>query len=343
MMKCLLPFMLAAACAVPAWAQVAAPAAPGPDAAPPTEAAEPAEPQERIVVAGQRPGPGLWKVSKGDKVMWIFGTYGPLPEKMTWRSQQVEAIIAGSQEFIAAPSASPKLGVFQMARMLPHALGAMKNPDGKTLKDVLPGAVYTRWELMRKDYLKDKDLERVRPLFAAEELYGAGLARAGLTTKNEVSKQLYKLIEKNKLKRTTPGIQFDVDDPVALLKSFKQAPMDDVACLSKTMDRLESDMDGLRVRANAWSKGDIDEIRKLNFVDREGACNGALTSNPVIRAGMHMDAVEARMRETWLAAAEQALAANASTFAILPIKHMLDPKGLVAALQARGYQVSTPD
>ncbi len=340
MMKRILPLMLAAAFAAPAWSQTAPAATPATDAAPETEGAEP---QEKVVVAGQRPGPGLWKISKGDKVLWVFGTYGPLPEKMVWRSQQVEAIIAGSQEFIASPSASPKVSVFQMARMLPHAFGAMKNPDGKTLREVLPADVYARWETMKQHYMGDKDMERVRPLFAAEELYDAGLKRAGLSPKNQISTALYKLAEKGTIKRTTPSIKFEVDDPVALLKSFKKAPMDDVACLSKTMDRLESDMDVLKVRANAWAKGDIDEIRKLNFADREGACKDAITNNPAVREGMKVDAMEAQLREAWLGAAEKALAANASTFAILPIKNIINPKGYVAALQARGYDVESPD
>lgn len=343
MMKRLLPLMLAAAFAAPAWAQTSPSPAPSAPPAEPAPQAGPAEPQETVVVAGQRPGPGLWKVSKGDRVMWIFGTYGPLPAKMVWRSHQVEAIIAGSQEFIAPPSATPKLSVFQMARMLPHAFGAMKNPDGKTLKDVLPADVYTRWELMRKQYMGNNDVERERPLFAAEQLYGAGLARAGLTTKNEVVDQLYKLAEKTTIKRTSPGVKFDVEDPVAVLKTFKKAPMDDVACLSKTMDRLESDIDVLKVRANAWAKGDIDEIRKLNYTDREGPCKDAIANNPVIREGMKIDAMEAQLRNVWLDAAEKALATNASTFAVLPIKQMIDPKGLLASLQARGYQVDSPD
>lgn len=339
MIKRILPLLLAVAFAAPAWSQTE-PVVPAAESEP---VAEPAEPQEKVVVAGQRPGPGLWKISKDDKVMWVFGTYGPLPAKMVWRSHQVEAIIASSQEFIAAPSASPNVGVFQMARMVPHAFGVMKNPDGKTLRDVLPAEVYARWETMRKQYLGDKDYERQRPLFAAESLYGAGLARAGLTPKNEISKQLYKLAEKTSIKRTTPHVKFDVDDPVAVLKSFKNSAMDDVACLSRTMDRLESDMDVLKVRANAWAKGDIGEIRKLNFADRDSACHGALTANPAIREGMKVEATDALVREAWLAAAEKALAANASTFAVLPMKHIIGPKSLVAVLQARGYQVDSPD
>src|SRR5450830_55092 len=48
---------------------------------------------EKVLVVGQRPGPGLWKVSRDEHVLWVFGTYTPLPAKMEWRSQEVESII----------------------------------------------------------------------------------------------------------------------------------------------------------------------------------------------------------------------------------------------------------
>ncbi len=53
---------------------------------------------DKVLVVGQRPGPGLWKVSKGGNVLWVFGTHAPLPARMQWRSQQVEAILAQSQQ-----------------------------------------------------------------------------------------------------------------------------------------------------------------------------------------------------------------------------------------------------
>ena len=339
MIKHLLPLMLAGSLAAPAWSQTEPPAPAEAPAA--TEAA--AEPQEKIVVLGQRPGPGLWKVSKGDNVLWVFGTYGPLPPKVQWRAHEVEAILARSQEVLAAPSASPKLGVFQIAKMIPHAFGLQKNPDGKTLKEVLPPDVYARWELMRSQYLGDKADEHMRPFFAAERLYGAGLFKAGLTTKSEVSDAIWKMIKKSKVKVVSSEISMEIDDPAALLKTFKKTPMEDAACLSKTMDRLELDMDVLKIRANAWTKGDVAEIRKLNFTDREGACKDAIMGNPLFRERMKIDEMEVRMREAWLASAEKALANNASTFAMLSIKQLIDPKGVIATLQARGYQVDTPD
>ena len=43
---------------------------------------------DEVLVTGERPGPAMWKVSKGDHTLWIMGTLSPLPSKMTWRSKQ---------------------------------------------------------------------------------------------------------------------------------------------------------------------------------------------------------------------------------------------------------------
>jgi hypothetical protein len=36
-----------------------------------------------VLVIGEQPGPALWKVSTDDHVLWIMGTYSPLPKQMT--------------------------------------------------------------------------------------------------------------------------------------------------------------------------------------------------------------------------------------------------------------------
>jgi uncharacterized protein YbaP (TraB family) len=337
MIKPLSQALLVLALASPAFAQSEA------AAQPPVPASVEDAPEDRVVVVGQRPGPGLWKISKGDNVLWLFGTYAPLPKNMTWRSHQVETILVQSQEAIAPPSAKPKLGILKMLSLAPHVMGLANNPDGARLKDILSPDVYARWEVLRKKYLPDADMERVRPLFAASALYSAGLEKAGLTTKQEVSRTVGQLIKKSGVKLTRVTHEFAVDDPSAAVKIYKRSALDDAACLSKTMDQLEMDIDVMKARANAWSKGDLAAMRKLDFADREGACKDAMMRSPAMRSVMKVDEIEAQLQVNWLAAVEKALASNASTFAVLSINRILEPKGVLAILQAKGYQVDSPD
>lgn len=338
--RCLVALSLYALSAAPAWSQTESAPAEQSEAAAADNAIA-----ETILVAGQRPGPGLWKVSKGDHVLWVFGTYSPLPKKMEWRSKEVETILAQSQEYLLPPGATAEVGFFRQVAMLPFAIGFKKNPDGAQLKDLLPEPVYARWLVLKKKYIGDDDgIERERPIFAADTLFHKGLEQAGLGSGGqEVRQTIEKLVKKNKIKMTSTMAKLEVDDPVKMLREFKKTPLDDVACFSNTLARLEDDIDAMRVRANAWAKGDLAAIQKISYADRDGACDSAILNSALIQSRPGLKSVQAQVQESWLAAAEKALAANASTFATVSLKDLLDPNGFVAALQAKGYVVEKPE
>lgn len=316
--------------ALPAWSQ--------------TEASAPHQVvQDQVLVVGQRPGPGLWKISKGDHVLWVFGTYSPLPAKMAWRSQQVETILAQSQEYLAPPGASATVGFFRGLILLPHIIGITKNPDGKLLRDVVPAAVYDRWLVLKAKYLGvDDDVERERPLFAADKLYRAALKHAGLGSSDEVLKTIEQLVKKNKIKTLHSHVKMDVADPARTLKEFKKGAMDDAACFAKTIERLETDLDAMRLRANAWAKGDLDVIRSLSYADRETECFSAMANSDALKGQPDLQGIEQRVRKLWLEAAEKALATNTTSFAVLDLKHILEAGEALATLRAKGYLVEAP-
>lgn len=315
---------------VPAWAQ--------------TEAAPPVvDNPSTVLVVGQRPGPGMWKISKGDHVLWVFATYSPLPAKMQWRSQQVEAIISQSQLYLSPPMLSASVGPWGALKMLPHMVGMRKNPGGAMLRDVVPPDVYARWRVLKEKYGIGDDAESERPVFVAETLYRAGLKQAGLATSDEVSKTIQALLAKNHVKVMDSRVQLDIPNPGKTLKEFKQGSMDDAACFKTTIERLETDIEVMRKRANAWATGDLDEIRKLSFADREAACQSAIASSPALRDGMGLVGAEKRVRKLWLEAAEHALATYDTSFAMLALSNILRSDYVMTDLQAKGYTVQAPD
>lgn len=325
----LLPALCLALSAAPSFAQSL-------DADAPVAAAE------QILVVGQKPGPGMWKVTKGEHVLWIFGDHAPLPVKMQWRSHEVEAVIGRSQEYLAPPMANATVGYLRGALLLPSLIGINKLPDGATLRDVLPADLYARWQPMKAAYLPKND-ERERPIFVADQLFSAALSRAGLTTNTGVRKQIEKIVDERKLKVTRSTLQLPLDDARQKIKDFKNSPLEDAACLGSTIARLETDIDAMRVRANAWAKGDIEGIRKLDFVDQEESCRDVIMNSAALRKDPAFQSVRPRLQAMWVAAAESALERNGSTFALLPIREILDPKGMVAALAAKGYRVEQPE
>lgn len=310
------------------------------------EALAPEVEAEQILIVGQRPGPGMWKVSKDDHVLWVFGKYGPLPRKMEWRSHQVEAVLAKSQEYLAEPGASASVGVWggiKLAASLPTIWNIEKNPDGAMLKDVVPPETYQRWSALKEKYLrKDADLERYRPIFAANSLYSSGLWHIGLSNKDEVGPAIGKFVKQYKIKVTPSTVEIDLSDANQLLKEFTRSGLDDAACFSTTLARLEADIDHMRERANAWAIGDIEMIRKLDYADHEDACRAAIEGSAAFQSRSDLRDARAKSQELWIGNAEKALASNTTTFAMLRLQDILSPTGLIARLQAKGYKVEAP-
>lgn len=311
----------------------------------PVATAEPAT--EQVLVVGQRPGPGLWKVSKDDHVLWVFGTYAPLPVRMQWRSQEVEAIIAQSQELLGTPGLHLAVGwkdSFNILTALPSLVGVRGNVNGERLQQVVPADVYARWSVLKTKYMGNDDgPESLRPLFAAQDLFDKATAHAGLGSDAAVNKRIVDLAKQHKLKITPTGVTVALDNPRGAVKDFKKASLDDLACFSRTIDRLETDIDGMRVRANAWAIGDIGQMRALRYPDQAEACREALTASAWMRNLKGGEDLEAKTRAQWLAHAERALASNKSTFALLPVARAMNSGGYLDDLKAKGYAVEQPE
>jgi len=329
---CALVLVLLAAPALAQEVTQAVPAAAEQEAALPT-----------VVVEGRRPGPGVWKVSKGTHVMWVFGTYTPLPQKMQWDAARVERLVAKSQEVLLPPVAKAHIGFFRGLTALPSLIGIKKNPDGAALRDVVPLDVYARWTALKARYIGDDDgIESYRPIFAGEELLLAGLKKSGLVHGSDVLGTIQDIAKKNKVKLSDSGYDVMLDDPRKLVQDFKNSQMDDLVCFTRTLDTLDVDLEGMRVRANAWANGDIAEIRSLHFAERRDACLDAVLDGSIGKDAAALRQMRDRLRASWLKAADKALASNASTFAVLEIEDIVGPAGYLTGLQAKGYAVESP-
>lgn len=310
----------------------------------PAPAATAAKTLPAVVVSGELPGPGLWRVSKGDHVLWILGTQSPLPKKMQWQAQQVEATELAAQALLLPPAieVNAKGGFFSHLLLLPRLIGIRKNPDDKKLVDVLPPPVYARWLVLKARYLgHDNGVEKFRPIFAAGELYEAAVKQAGLSDDDIAGKRMRKLAKQHDIPQVSTSFKFTIDDPKQALTTFRHGSMDDTACLVQTMDRIEHDLPHMQAAANAWATGDIDTLTALRRERHSDACTDAFDGSDLARQ-QGLDNVPAKVEQGWLTAADAALAKNRSTLALLPMGELLSPTGYLAKLKAQGYSVASP-
>lgn len=299
---------------------------------------------ETLVVSGTMPGPGLWKVSRDGHTMWILGTVQPVARRMEWESDAVAERIAAAQTVLLPPGVKFDTGMGRLRSMMliPTLLGARKNPDGDKLVEHVPPEDYARWLVLKQKYLgRDRGVEKRRPIFAAQELYQAAVEKSGLRFKGMVSPLIDKITKKHGIPTHRPRIEITISDPKAVLRRFRETALDDAECFRKTLDHLESDLEKMRIRANAWARGDMLTLREVTYEDQSQACTEAMLESGIARE-QGIDDLPERVEAAWLEAAETIISERQTSFAALPIGHLVATDGYLAKLAARGYTIEAP-
>lgn len=320
---------------------------------------------ETLLVSGDQPGPGLWKVRQGDHVLWILGSHRLLPKNMNWRSQEIERLVGRSQLvlFQAPFNVQADIGLFRALTLVPSALKAAKNPDGGRLSDVLPPAVYEKWRALREKYLgRDDDVEKWRPVIALNRLRSEAFAKNGLAYSASARSVVERAAKKNRVPiEVLPAVErtIHVDDPKRILKQASKTRFPDLACFERGLDQLDAQVADAKRSANAWATGDIEALRAVQANNRDdaqadGSCERQMLdavsdlqdapgAKKAIDALKEQAEVGARAQEwNWMTAARKALATNGSTFAVLPMNLLLSPDGYIAKLRAAGYDIDEP-
>src|SRR6267142_400078 len=108
---------------------------------------------EEVVVEGNHEGPRMWRVAKGDHVLWVLGTISPLPRKMTWQSDSVATVLQETQEVLPAwPSIGVGYNPFTALRLYFTWRKIQKSPDHMKLQEQLPPDLYARFSALKARY-----------------------------------------------------------------------------------------------------------------------------------------------------------------------------------------------
>lgn len=296
-----------------------------------------------VVVTGVLPGPALWKVSKGDHVMWVLGLTSPVPKNMRWKSTEVESKIAASQTVLKSPSL--KIGVhtsFYFSSMMPQVSQMRNNPGDETLHDVLAPELYQYWQEQKAKYLSgNQTVERMRPIWAGRELYEAALKHYGLVDQYGLEHTIYKVAKHDGVSIVDTSYQLMLKDPGNTVNVLSEKSMNDQRCLRQVLDALDHGLVQATLRANAWATGDIDTLRTIFSQVQQDACLSTIDESQFAKA-LGIDDIGDRVEKSWIAAAEHALDQNHQTVAVLPMHELLAPNGYLSVLQSDGYNVQAP-
>lgn len=292
------------------------------------EAADVPPALEEVLVTGEHPGPGLWKVSNGEHVLWILGTHSPLPTRLVWQPDEVELVMTEAQQVIGDYS-----GSFTLRGQSAYAA------KGKSLSRLLPRKTYARWLTLKKKYIgANKEIETALPVTAALFLRSSAFEKAGLTNADRMLRRIYGLARAYNIPVTTDHQVNKVID--AADRDDARSQRVGIEYLVATIDHLETDLRNARTRANAWAVGDIAALKAQADSDSSTADLYA-SSWPFLRDD-ELQAITTETDQRWVEAATAALRKNPTTLASLPVFMLLRDDGLMSALTAQGFTVEAP-
>lgn len=287
---------------------------------------------DEIVVTGERAGPGMWHVHHGTADVWLLGALAPLPRGITWRSRQVEQILASASQVVVQ-----KPFEISMPRILWVLLterSVVLETGGKRLKDALPPPLYERFATLRRKYTDDPTKwEHYRPIVAAALLQQAAFRQIGLSMRLDLGAAV-RLLAKERHVRVEELKVAAVGDMLDALKTMPAATED--TCVDASLVTMESALPRLIERAQAWVDGNIERLQTLPLPKEVDACRDALD------AGRGALDLITRMRQSWLFAIEKYLRGTGTTIAVLNLDLMLERGGLLDELRAAGYQIEAP-
>jgi hypothetical protein len=279
---------------------------------------------ETVLVRGERPGPGLWKISRSGHTLWLLGTHSPLPVYMTWRSQQVETAISESNEV---------LGTYAVSLKIPESVSVNR----KSLKSVLSSHSYKQWLQLKQKYVGDQlPTEKLLPAEAAILLQSAAYRRAGLIDSQDTWRTIYKIAHDYKV----PVRRMDYEVDLGSQKLQKPDARRGVTYLEQTMQRLDADIKQAVARANAWADGDLEQLRSL--AEQDASYASLLARSWPYLSKDQSDNVAEQAENRMVSELDRALRRNQTTFAGLPIYIVFKKDGPLAALRALGCSVEEP-
>ena len=289
----------------------------------------PPQVMDELVVTGERAGPGMWRVSRGDAQVWILGSISPLPQGITWRPQQVERVLDSSGQVLVQKPLD--VGVARVLWLLIAERSLLMVRGGQRVRDVMPPHLYARFAGLRAAYTDDqRKWERFRPIIAAAFLQQAAFHKVGLSTRLDLGAAVRILAKKHHVHVEEIRIA-GVSDVLEALKSM--SPAAENSCVEASLATVESGLPRLKDRAEAWASGAVARLQNLPEPPEIDACRAALD------AGVGAADLIALARRTWLDAVEAQLRRGGVTLAVVNMDLLLGRGGMLERLRADGCDV----
>jgi uncharacterized protein len=264
--------------------------------------------------------PALWKVEKGGKTLYLFGSIHLLPPQTKWKREEIDRAREASQVFVF--EAPLDEGGQAMLKFVEEG-GKLKG--GETLKDVLAPDLHVDMEKAAwQVQYPPKLLAPLRPWLAAVYLELYAYLKAGFSSYYGVDH----VIEQEAKAAKAEFAYFEsVSEQLGYFAKLDRKT--ETAYLKATVKGVLDEPNLPYDLLNAWASGKTEDLARL--------VDDGFKTVPQLRAQL----IVARNRK-WLPQLRVMLASDKTHFVTVGVGHLVGRDSLIAMLRAKGYKVTGP-
>lgn len=284
---------------------------------------------EELEVVARRPGPVLWRASKGDAEVIILGGVTPLPHALAWDTTRIGHALDGAKALLLPPK--PRMNIMDLAGLALGGKGKLRPEEKGRIDDQLPERLRARFAAARKAALQPEDrYDRWKPQIAGFYLMSDFREAAGLSGAKPGSTVEKLARERGVAVRTVGDYRL-----APLAKDASRMPTAEaLACLDDAVTQLESEASQAQAWSKAWAAGDLRTVKALYGPPALERC--------ARQAPKVADLIE-RGTEEGTRALLAALDEPGRTVAVIDLNFLLRSNGVLDRLKARGVTITAPE
>lgn len=268
-----------------------------------------------IVVTAE---PAMWKLTKGDSVVWVMGTLSLWPADFQWKQVRFLRVLKGSRQLLVPASK------YQRMRSDPSL-------PGQTLKDVLTPETYQRFTTaVEAEGLSTEAYSGLRPAWAGYRF------TSDFLTRHKISTTYYPpAVRQLAADNHVPIVEVADTGLKSLDEHFSRMdPADAEACLNDYLDNIRYYQFDMPSVADAWAHSDLKTV--LQYY-RDPSYITCLLKTRSATASYDEQAVDRMTR-----AIREALNKPGKVVAVVIVTDLLRKHGVLDRLKAEGVEITVP-
>jgi hypothetical protein len=284
----------------------------------------------------------LWELSRDGNRLLILSDYFPrrVSEDTYVDVAAVQLLAKDAEALVYGPGvlADDSGGLFGGLLLLRAYRNATRIPAGGTLADVLEPDVYAKWIEIKELYMpRDRSVERLRPAYAASELYKAAMDHYGVQSTASSMRALWDAFEDREEDRIDARYRLDVDINRRGVSAFEIEEHKAEVCLSDTLESVRPSLEMSQEGADAWDARDMEALRdyfsRAPVVDR---CWERLINQRTAELMGQQDPYRLAPGH-WVGIVEDAFKTRDILITHLPARTVITESGVIALLKERGW------